>query len=66
MFLHHAVDCATIAKKATAIAFTITQFIHVHDIGYERKQPQAIKTMTCGYFICSVPVVPLGVQFVSL
>ena len=32
MFLHHAVDCTATAKKA-AIAFTITQFIHIHDIG---------------------------------
>ena len=30
------------------------------------KYPQATKQMTCGYFVYSVPVVPLGVHFVSL
>ena len=29
-------------------------------------QPQAIYMMTCGYFVYSVPVVPLGVHFISL
>ena len=41
-------------------------FEHCYNYAVIMKYPQVTKTMTRGYFICSVSAVPLGVQFVSL